>query len=82
MAIIHEQLYQSKNLASINLADYIQNLMTHLFHSYSSPEKEIILELDLDIINLEIDTAIPCGLIINEIASNSLKHAFKGRKKD
>lgn len=81
MAIIHEQLYQSKNLASINFADYIQNIMTHLFHSYSSPEKEIILELDLDIINLEIDTAIPCGLIINEIASNSLKHAFKGRKK-
>ncbi len=81
MAIIHEQLYQSKNLASINFADYIQNIMTHLFHSYSSPEKEIILERDLDVIKLEIDTAIPCGLIINEIASNSLKHAFKGRKK-
>jgi len=47
MAIIHEQLYQSKNLSSINLADYIQNIMTHLFHSYSCPEKKIILELNL-----------------------------------
>lgn len=81
MAIIHEQLYRSKKLSRINFVDYIQNIMNHLFHSYSNSEQEIILELDLDNINLEIDTAIPCGLIINEVASNCLKHAFKGRKK-
>jgi PAS domain S-box-containing protein len=77
MAIIHEQLYQSRDLAHINFASYIQSMMAHLFNSYSTRTKLITLKTDLDQINFEIDTAIPCGLIINELVSNSLKHAFK-----
>ena len=79
MALIHEQLYQSKDLAHINFSDYINNMMVYLFHSYSL-NKNINLNLDLDAIKLEIETAIPCGLIVNELISNSLKHAFKGRE--
>ena len=80
MAIIHEQLYQSKNLASINFANYIKTIMIHLFHSYSSPSKYIVPRMNLEDINLDIDIAIPCGLIINELVTNSLKHAFEGKK--
>ncbi|GAB6055027.1 response regulator [Methanobacterium movens] len=79
MALIHEQLYRSRDLASINFATYIKQIMSHLFHSYSFDNKNIKLNLELEDINLEIDTAIPCGLIVNEIVSNCLKHAFKGR---
>ncbi|MDP3623469.1 MAG: ATP-binding protein, partial [Methanobacteriaceae archaeon] len=81
MALIHEQLYQSENLASINFAEYIKNITSQLFNSYSSPTTTITLNLDLQDVNLEIETAIPCGLIINELVSNSLKHAFKNRNK-
>ncbi|MDO8870684.1 MAG: PAS domain S-box protein [Methanobacteriaceae archaeon] len=81
MALIHEQLYQSENLASINFAEYIKNITSQLFNSYSSPASNITLNLDLQDVNLEIETAIPCGLIINELVSNSLKHAFKNRNK-
>ena len=81
MALIHEQLYQSENLASINFAEYIKNITSQLFNSYSSPASTITLNLDLQDVNLEIETAIPCGLIINELVSNSLKHAFKNRNK-
>lgn len=80
MALIHEQLYQSENLARINFAEYIQNITSQLFNSYSSPASTITLNLDLQEVNLEIETAIPCGLIINELVTNSLKHAFKNRK--
>ncbi len=79
MAIIHEQLYQSQDLAHINFASYIQSMMVHLFNSYSAHSRIINLKTSLEQINFEIDTAIPCGLIINELVSNSLKHAFKGR---
>lgn len=81
MALIHEQLYQSKNLASINFAEYIRNIMSHLFNSYTSNATVITLDLDLNDVNLEIETAIPCGLIINELVSNGLKHAFHNRDK-
>ncbi|MBU4547231.1 MAG: ATP-binding protein, partial [Euryarchaeota archaeon] len=79
MALIHEQLYRSRDLASINFAIYIQQIMSHLFYSYTFKDKNIKLKLELEDINLEIDTAIPCGLIINEVVSNCLKHAFKGK---
>lgn len=76
MALIHEKLYQSPNLARINAQEYINNLTNNLVHSYSVFNHNIKLCLDIDNIFLDIDTAIPCGLIINELVSNSLKYAF------
>ncbi|PPS42673.1 PAS domain S-box protein [Chroococcidiopsis sp. TS-821] len=81
MALIHEQLYQSRDLAKIDFADYIQNLVANLFSSYDVSSERIILHLNIERILLSLDIAIPCGLIINELISNSLKHAFPNHKK-
>lgn len=76
MALLHEKLYQSKDLASIEFGDYIRKLVFGLFHSYAVSSDSIILKINAENIFLDINTAIPCGLIINELVSNSLKHAF------
>lgn len=76
MAIIHEKLYQSDDLAEIYFADYIKSLANYLFSSYTKKCDHIKMNIDADNIYLDIDDAIPCGLIMNEILSNSLKHAF------
>jgi PAS domain S-box-containing protein len=78
MTLIHEKLYRSKDLANIDVAEYIQNLSSNLFRSYSAGR--ISLKTQVDDILLGIDTAIPCGLIINELVSNSLKHAFPDKQ--
>jgi len=80
MALIHEKLYQSKDLAQINLAEYIQDLVDSLFCSYEVRLKAIAVKLNIDDILVNLDTAIPCGLIINELVLNSLKHAFPSGK--
>ncbi len=76
MAFIHESLYQTKDFSSINFSEYIINLSQNLIHSYSNFDREIKLNLDIQNVFLNLDLAIPCGLIINEIVSNALKHAF------
>ena len=76
MALIHEKLYQSINLAQINFLDYIQSLVASLFRSYSINSTAITPKIDVADIFMSIDTAIPCGLIINELVTNSLKYAF------
>lgn len=76
MALIHEHLYQSKHMAKIDFAEYIQNLTDNLFSSYDIDSHVINLRLNIDNIHLGIDAAIPCALIINELVSNSLKYAF------
>jgi two-component sensor histidine kinase/CheY-like chemotaxis protein len=81
MALIHEKLYRSKDLASIDLNGYIQDLIGGLFQSYGVRSKNIILKKDVERIALGVETAIPCGLIINELISNALKHAFPGDRK-
>lgn len=78
MALIHEQLYQSEDLAVVNLADYIHSLTNYLYHSYALNPENITLKLDLEEIDSDLDTAIPCGLILNELVSNALKHALNG----
>ncbi|MBW4527831.1 MAG: PAS domain S-box protein [Phormidium tanganyikae FI6-MK23] len=76
MALIHEKLYQSEDLAKTNFSEYIHSLTTALFRSYSANSRSIQLHLNVQDVRLSIDTAIPCGLIINELVSNSLKYAF------
>ena len=76
MALIHEKLYQSKDLVRIDFAEYLRDLTSNLLHSYAANVREITLNIDVGEIWLTIDTAISCGLIINELVSNSLKHAF------
>ncbi len=80
MAIIHEKLYQSHDLNSIKIADYVNSLVRDLFYSLNITEGHIKLLIDVEDINLSIETAIPCGLIINELVSNSLKYAFPNNK--
>ncbi len=76
MALLHESLYQSSNLSKIDFPDYIRQLAAHLFHSYGVAADRIHLRTDLDKLYLNLDAAVPCGLIINELISNSLKYAF------
>lgn len=78
MALLHESLYQSENLSQIDFPDYIRQLAAHLFHSYGVAPERIHLRTDLDKLFLHLDAAVPCGLIINELISNSLKYAFPG----
>ncbi|MBI4332607.1 MAG: hypothetical protein HY673_15150 [Chloroflexi bacterium] len=76
MALIHEKLYQSASLTKIDLAEYIQSLAANLFLSYGVTEKVIRPKINVENVDLDVDTMIPCALIINELVSNSLKHAF------
>ena len=76
MAIIHEKLYKSKDLTHINFADYIKSLVSNLFYSYNIRQTRIKSTFRIEDISLNIETAIPCGLIISELISNSLKYAF------
>ncbi|HEY9597992.1 MAG TPA: histidine kinase dimerization/phosphoacceptor domain -containing protein [Cyanophyceae cyanobacterium] len=81
IALVHEKLYRSDDLAKIDFAQYIPDLTAHLFDSYKVSSTQVVLKLEIDNIVIEIDTAIPCGLIINELVSNSLKYAFPDPKK-
>jgi len=81
MSYIHESLYQTKDFAAINFADYITNLVQNLVHSYQLYHNKIGLDLDIEPVKLALDQAIPCGLILNELISNALKYAYPGVKK-
>src|SRR5205085_2780051 len=76
MALIHETLYQSKDLSRINFAEYLEKLVAHVSRSYRIRPEGVKINIHVDQVSLLIDTAVPCGLIINELASNSLKYAF------
>ncbi|QUH22588.1 hypothetical protein HYG87_01795 [Methanobacterium alkalithermotolerans] len=76
MALVHEKLYRSEELSHINMQHYVDSLTRDLLATYS--QQGVDLNLDLDEVKINIETAIPLGLIINELVSNSLKYAFKG----
>lgn len=76
MALIHERLYQSTDLKRINFGDYIRTLATDLFHTYVADPSAVKLNLDVDDLMLDINTTVPLGLIVNELVSNCMKHAF------
>ncbi|WP_406655964.1 PAS domain S-box protein [Methanolobus sp. ZRKC2] len=76
MALIHEELYQSKDMSNIDFAEYTENLLEYLSKSYVLDSKNISLNSNIEDVHLGVDTAVPLGMIINELVSNSLKHAF------
>jgi two-component system, sensor histidine kinase PdtaS len=81
MAMVHEKIYLSEDLAHINFGDYIQSLVSNLFYSYTIDKSRIRPILNIDDVNLNMETAVPCGLIISELVSNGLKHAFPNEMK-
>lgn len=81
MALIHENLYRSDNLSLINFSDYLKTLLDNLIYEYTDSLSRVDLELDIQDINLNIETSIPCGILINELVSNALKYAFPPDKK-
>ncbi|MDZ8052854.1 MAG: GAF domain-containing protein [Aulosira sp. ZfuVER01] len=80
MALVHERLYRSENLARINFATYVQHLVNDLVRSYTSNKSSIRAFIEVEELELDLDTAVPCGLIINELVSNALKYAFPNQQ--
>ncbi|MEZ4920436.1 MAG: sensor histidine kinase [Saprospiraceae bacterium] len=80
MSLIHQKLYRGQNLAAIEMKSYLQTLADSLIDTFSD-EDVVNIELDMQNLELDVDYAIPLGLIANELITNSLKYAFPGRKK-
>jgi PAS domain S-box-containing protein len=81
MALIHEKLYQSKTLAKVEMESYIKELTRTLFFTYNSRRIDLQIVTKVENVFLDINSAVPCGLIINEVISNACKHAFVGKEK-
>jgi PAS domain S-box-containing protein len=81
MALVHERIYQSHEIGTINLAEYLRYLINQIFRFYNIPQAQVEVAVAIDDIPADIDTAIPVGLIFNELVSNALKHAFPEGKK-
>ncbi len=81
MALVHEKLYQSKELSNVNMNDYIRDLANVLLEGSGGEAGNVALRLEADSVQLPIDAIMPCGLIINELVTNSLKYAFTGGRK-
>ncbi len=80
MALIHQKLYQNENLAGVEALDYIENLTSTLRSSYGVGAERVSVTYDIENLNIDVDTIIPIGLILNELISNSFKHAFPNDK--
>ncbi len=76
MALVHEKLYQSTDLNRIDFRDYMESLTRHIANSYRNVNVEVLIDMEQSDHLMQIDTAIPCGLILNELVSNAYKHAF------
>ena len=76
MAMIHENIYQSQDIGRINFKNYVEMLLYDIFNLYRVNKKSVILEMRIEGVKMGIETAMPCGLVINELATNSIKHAF------
>jgi len=81
MALIHERFYQSDGISKIDFDDYSRKLIEYLYTSFKINPSSIVVDIKIENVRLDIDTAVPCGLIINEIVSNAFKHAFKDKDK-
>lgn len=81
IALVHEKLYQSEDLANVNFGEYVNTLTARLFDAYSSRIPAVNLKTDVAPVSLDVNKAIPCALLINEMVMNSIKHGFpSGRK--
>ena len=76
MALIHDKLYRARDLARVSFAEYVRDLTNNILTSYALPARSVRVRLDIDDLSLSLDCAVPCGLILNELMSNCLKHAF------
>jgi PAS domain S-box-containing protein len=76
MAVAHEKLYQSDNLATLDVSDYVQSLVEHLFVSADNPGEGVTPNFEIEPLSFGLDTALPLGLLVTELVSNCLKHAF------
>lgn len=76
MALVHESLYSSDNLARVDFAEYAKSLLQDILASHGKPSVPVRLTTDLDAVAMSVDLAVPCGLILNELVSNALKHGF------
>lgn len=76
MSFIHESLYRSKDFSQVNFSDYLNNLINNVVHTFLLPDKDVMLVTELGAVNLSLDQAIPCGLILNELLTNAMKYAF------
>jgi two-component sensor histidine kinase len=76
IALVHEKLYRQKDLSHVRFGEYVQTLITELLYSHSAAERDISAVVEIEDLPLPVNVAIPCGLIVNELVSNSLKHAF------
>ena len=81
MSLVHEKLYRSKGLADVDFKGYVKSLVGSIFSSYGASAAGITSIAETDDVSIGLETAIPCGLIINELVSNSLKYAFPGNRK-
>ena len=76
MMLIHEKLYNSRNLAELDFEDYIENIVSDIFSTYGADQERIGFQIEATVRKLDLDAAVPCGLIINELVTNAHKHAF------
>jgi two-component sensor histidine kinase/CheY-like chemotaxis protein len=76
MALIHDKLYRARDLARVSFPEYVRDLTNNILTSYTLPASSVRVTLDVDDLSLSLDSAVPCGLILNELMSNCLKHAF------
>jgi two-component sensor histidine kinase len=81
MALAHEKLYRSESLSKIDFGEYVRSLVDTLYQSYGAIQDQVRFDMDIKDVFLDVDSSIHCGLLVNEIISNSFKHAFPGGRK-